>query len=138
MSGSGSVNANVTLNTPTALSLDLQGLDDIGVRVSGGEAITLDTNSQVGGKVSLDTNSSLNTRSEVAITEPVNLNTNATIDVKPLVFDLRLSLGKIVPAYLRMPYRHHFGFTFFGVELAGFTVKGEQQVSVQDTPPPAP
>jgi hypothetical protein len=119
MSGSGNVNATVALQTPPTTQVDL-GLDDIGVTFSGREPIVLQTTT------------------DLTISKPVTANVNGTVDIKPLVFDLRVSLGKIVPAYVRLPYRHHFGFTLFGFELVGFTLHGESQISVEDTPPPPP
>jgi hypothetical protein len=136
----GPFNATVTMMTPTTTHVDL-GLDEIGLKLSGAEAIALNTHSDL----TISKPIALNTRSEIAITEPVDVNATATIDVKPLaatldvkplVFDLRLSLGKIVPAYVRLPYRHHVGLTLFGIELFGFTLRGETQISVQDTEPP--
>lgn len=120
MSGSGSVDATVNVNLPGTTTLDL-GLDDVKVTMSGGQPVTLDTNASF------------------RVPEPVTVNGNLGLDVKrPLALDLTLSLGKIVPAFVRLPYRHHFGITLFGFELVGFTLRGESQIDILDTSPPLP
>jgi hypothetical protein len=80
--------------------------------------------------------------SEFAITKPIKtdatgkLDTNSalSLDVKPLVTDtcVKLELGRLPPTRVRQPYETHFGFTFFGVEIFGFSACGESEVMIED------
>jgi hypothetical protein len=120
MSGSGSVDATVNVNLPATTTLDL-GLDDVNVTMGGGRPVVL------------------NATTALLVAEPVTVNGNLGLDVKgPLALDVTVSLGKIVPAFVRLPYRHHFGITLFGFELVGFTIHGESQIDILDTAPPLP
>jgi hypothetical protein len=131
---SGSADATFTIRTPTSFDF---GLDDVGLEVSGG--------APVGVKLSGGEPIGLQTNSTITVAKPVQADVNGNlsldvkpVEIKPLVFDLRLSLDRIVPTYIRLPYRHHVGFSLFGFELVGLTIEGEQQITVQDTPPPPP
>lgn len=78
----------------------------------------------------------LTTESRFAVTEPiVSQNTsNIGLDVRPMVMDLcfRLEFGDFPPTCIRQPYRHHFGITFFGMEILGFNFAGESQTIIEN------
>jgi hypothetical protein len=75
----------------------------------------------------------LGTTSRLAI-DPLKTDSSVTLDLKPAVVDLCLTLniGKVASVCIRQPYHHHFGFTLFGTEVWGFTVSGEQETVVQE------
>jgi hypothetical protein len=71
--------------------------------------------------------------------EPLKVDTDSTIDVKPLKVDTdskidlkpvavdtctTIKLAPFPPMKLEQPYSQHFGFTFMGMELFGFTTSG--------------
>jgi hypothetical protein len=66
--------------------------------------------------------------------EPLNTNSNLSIDLKPAVIDLCLTtnVGKLPNVCIRQPYQHHIGFTLFGVEVWGYTFAGQQETIIED------
>ena len=132
MPSGASVNSDINLTASGTAALDVLGLDDLKVTADlqlpqplvGEASLALSTPEGV--------RADLSTRSEIA----ANTNSDLKLDVKPLVFDIRLSLGQFTPIYARLPYHHHFGITLFGIELFGFTLSGESRVDLQDTPFP--
>lgn len=62
--------------------------------------------------------------------EPVTIDSDqrSLIDVKPLVIDscqtTTTKLAPLPPTSIDQPYDHHFGITFMGMELWGFSVRG--------------
>jgi hypothetical protein len=98
----------------------------------------------------------LNTKSELAVTQPIVTNSTSkgdntaklnltidplrveadqrsAIDVKPLAVDAcqTLKLAPLPPTCIEQPYTHHFGFTFMGVELWGFNVSGNSEMALR-------
>ena len=77
--------------------------------------------------------------SELAITQPIvtEVNADLTMDVKPVVVDLclTLSVGKLPRTCVRRQYDRHMGLTFFGVELVGFNRSGESQFTLDELLP---
>jgi hypothetical protein len=74
--------------------------------------------------------------------EPLNVTTDSTIDVKPLKIDTdskidlkpvaidsctTIKLAPLPPIKMEQPYSQHFGFTFMGMELFGFTTTGRYE-----------
>jgi hypothetical protein len=74
--------------------------------------------------------------------EPLKLDTDSTIDVKPLKLDTdskidlkpvaidscsTIKLAPLPPIRMEQPYSQHFGFTFMGMELFGFTTTGRYE-----------
>lgn len=65
--------------------------------------------------------------------EPLKVDTDSKIDVKPLAVDscTTLKLAPLPPTRIEQPYCQHFGFTFMGMELFGFTVSGKSEMLLQ-------
>jgi hypothetical protein len=62
--------------------------------------------------------------------DPLNL----SLDLKPAVIDFcyTTNIGKLPNVCIRQPYQHHFGFTWFGIEMWGFTFSGQQETVIED------
>lgn len=66
--------------------------------------------------------------------EPFRTDSNVSLDLKPAVIDfcLTTNIGKLPNVCIRQPYQHHFGFTWFGVEMWGFTFSGQQETVIEE------
>jgi hypothetical protein len=64
--------------------------------------------------------------------EPVKADTSSTIDLKPVVVDScqTIRLAPLPPIRVEQPYSQHFGFTYMGMEIFGFTISGRSEMSV--------
>jgi hypothetical protein len=76
--------------------------------------------------VSSDSKSEIDSRSE--------------IDLKPVAVDscTTIKLAPLPPSHMEQPYSQHFGFTFMGVELFGFSTSGRYETFLNNPSPPAP
>jgi hypothetical protein len=102
----------------------------------------------------------LNTKSELAVTQPIVTNSTikddmtaklnlaieplrvesdqrSAIDVKPLAVDAcqTLRLAPLPPTCVEQPYTHHFGFTFMGMEVWGFNISGRSEMAMRAPDP---
>lgn len=70
--------------------------------------------------------------------EPLKIDTGSTIDVKPLAIDscTTIKLAPLPPIHLEQPYSTHFGFTYMGMELFGFTLSGKSATYLSSPPKP--
>lgn len=70
----------------------------------------------------IDTNSTIDLK-------PVKIDTDSKIDLKPVAIDTctTIKLAPLPPIRLEQPYSQHFGFTFMGMELFGFTTTGHYE-----------
>jgi hypothetical protein len=61
--------------------------------------------------------------------KPLKIDTDSTIDLKPVAIDTctTIKLAPLPPIKLEQPYSQHFGFTFMGMELFGFTTTGRYE-----------
>jgi hypothetical protein len=62
----------------------------------------------------------------------VSSDSNSEIDIKPLAIDScqTLKLAPLPPMKLEQPYSQHFGMTFMGMELWGFTISGKSEMNL--------
>jgi hypothetical protein len=64
--------------------------------------------------------------------EPLSVTSDSKslIDLKPVVVDScqTIKLAPLPPIHMEQPYSQHFGFTFMGMELFGFTMSGKSEV----------
>src|SRR5579859_7772097 len=60
----------------------------------------------------------------------VSSDSRSLIDLKPVVLDScqTIKLAPLPPIHMEQPYSQHFGFTFMGMELFGFTMSGKSEV----------
>jgi hypothetical protein len=70
----------------------------------------------------IDTNSTIDVK-------PLKLDTDSRIDLKPVAIDTctTIKLAPLPPIKMEQPYSQHFGFTFMGMELFGFTTSGRYE-----------
>jgi hypothetical protein len=113
----------------------------------GGEPVPLKTDSEIkldpihihsysksesGAKVELkadiDTKSKIDLKADIDTKSKADIDTRSLIDVKPLAIDScqTLKLAPLPPICMEQPYSHHFGFTWMGQELFGFSMHGKQ------------
>jgi hypothetical protein len=145
--GGGGSSSSVT----STVNLNVAGLNDMKQTVQGGDKpiavtevvelkpLTLNENVNVGGTdkpigvdlapVTLNENIDLQpvTLNENIDLQPVTLNEN--IDLKPVAVDTcqTFRLAPLPETEVCQPYRHHIGYTMFGVEYMGVSYDGESK-----------
>jgi hypothetical protein len=64
--------------------------------------------------------------------EPLSVSSDSKslVDLKPVVVDScqTIKLAPLPPIHMEQPYSQHFGFTYMGMELFGFTMSGKSEV----------
>jgi hypothetical protein len=70
--------------------------------------------------------------------KPLKVDTDSKIDVKPLAVDTctTIKLAPLPPIHVEQPYSTHFGFTYMGMELFGFTLSGKSGMFLSSPPKP--
>jgi hypothetical protein len=134
--GGGGVNipSNYTIalgSTSTPLQLDVD-IDKIApVTVNSNLAITqpIVSQSTSNSTSNATTNSTANVDLKV---EPLTVNSDSKslIDLKPVVVDScqTIKLAPLPPIHMEQPYSQHFGITYMGMELFGFTMSGKSEL----------
>jgi hypothetical protein len=116
-------------------TVDVLGLDDIkaDLKLELPQPLKTETTSAL--KVE-PLKADLGTTSHVQI-DPLTTNSSLSVDLKPAVVDLCLTLnvGKLPNVCIKQPYHHHIGFTLWGTEVWGYTFSGEQETVIQDQHP---
>lgn len=117
---SGTLNLNDTANAN--VTLDLVGLDDIGVSAELAVPKPIEMKNNVVADARM--------RSELAVTQPIvtDLNAAASIDLKPVDVCLTIGIGKLPRGRICRPVERHFGMTLFGVEVFGFNWSGYSEL----------
>jgi hypothetical protein len=134
--GGGGVNipSNYTIalgSTSTPLQLDVD-IDKIApVTVNSNLAITqpIVSQSTSNSTSNATTNSTANVDLKV---EPLTVTSDSKslIDLKPVVVDScqTIKLAPLPPIHMEQPYSQHFGITYMGMELFGFTMSGKSEL----------
>ena len=128
--GGGGVNipSNYTIalgstNTPLQVDLDLENVAPI--TVNSNLAVTQPI-------VTQSTSTSNSTGSMDLKVEPLTVNSDSKsqIDLKPVVVDScqTIRIAPLPPIHMEQPYSTHFGITYMGTELWGFTMSGSSEV----------
>jgi hypothetical protein len=80
----------------------------------------------------------VDSRQEMAVTDPIRTDANSTVDLKPVVVELCMRTGEasLPPSHVCEPYRHRIGFTMLGLEVFGVAWSGETRKIVSDRPSP--
>jgi hypothetical protein len=117
---SGTLNINDTANAN--VTLDLLGLDDIGVAAELSVPKPIEMNNKMVAEAS--------TRSEIAVTQPIvtDVTAAASIDVKPVDICLTFGIGQLPRARICRPVERHLGMTLFGVEVFGLNWSGYSEL----------
>ena len=81
--------------------------------------------------------STSNTDSKVDLkVEPLSItsDSNSVVDLKPVAVDScqTIKIAPLPPIRMEQPYSQHFGFTFMGMELFGFTTSGRYETLLND------
>jgi hypothetical protein len=116
-------------------TVDVLGLDDIDVDLKLGLPQPLKT--EAASELSVKPlKADVGTTSQLKI-EPLTTDSNLSVDLKPAVVDLCLTLnvGKLPNVCIKQPYHHHIGFTLWGTEVWGYTFSGEQETVIQEQHP---
>ncbi len=132
--GGGGVNIpdhyNIALgSTSTPLQVDVD-IDKIApVTVNSNLAVTQPIVSQSTSTSNATTNSTANVDLKL---EPLSVSSDSKslIDLKPVVVDScqTIKLAPLPPIHMEQPYSQHFGFTYMGMELFGFTMSGKSEL----------
>jgi hypothetical protein len=116
-------------NTPLQLDVDIDKIPP--VTVNSNLAITQPIVSQTTSNST--SNATTNSTASVDLkVEPLTVNSDSKslIDLKPVVVDScqTIKLAPLPPIHIEQPYSQHFGFTYLGMELFGFTMSGKSEV----------
>jgi hypothetical protein len=72
--------------------------------------------------------------------EPLSVtsNSNSVIDLKPVAVDScqTIKIAPLPPIRMEQPYSQHFGFTYMGMELFGFTTSGRYETLLNNPAKP--
>jgi hypothetical protein len=72
--------------------------------------------------------------------EPLSItsDSNSVVDLKPVAVDScqTIKIAPLPPIRMEQPYSQHFGFTFMGMELFGFTTSGRYETLLNDPAKP--
>jgi hypothetical protein len=139
MGKGGDVDMEVDADIDSSSSIEIVGLDDIGMRM---EIVVPETIRTEGSntfaitepiRMENDISADLNTTMDI---KPIQLSNDIDLDIRPVVMDLcfKLEFGGPPPTCIRQPYNHHFGITLFGTEVLGFNFAGESRIIVDEVP----
>jgi hypothetical protein len=109
--------------------VDISGLDDVKLNLSGGTTTTLAGGTKLDSEAKL-TLEPVTTTSTITL-EPVT--TTSTVNLEPVAVDscLRLELGSPPPTDVHTPYEQRWALEVLGVELLALKVSGETTMSVR-------
>jgi hypothetical protein len=70
--------------------------------------------------------------------DTIKTDSKSAIDLKPVAVDScqTIKLAPLPPSHTEQPYSQHFGFTFMGVELFGFSTSGRYETFLNKPSPP--
>ncbi len=120
--------------TGTPLTVDAD-LDNI--RINNIAPLTVNSNLNVQNPIKTESTSKSDATAKVDLTiqpldlkiEPLKIdsNSNSVIDLKPVALDScsTIKIAPLPPIRIEQPYSQHFGFTWMGMELFGFTTSGQ-------------
>jgi hypothetical protein len=76
----------------------------------------------------------VDSRQELAVTDPIRTDSSSVLDLRPLVIDIcqRTGQASLPPTHVCQPYQHRIGLTLLGMEVFGLVVSGENQTIVED------
>jgi hypothetical protein len=130
----------IELKSTSKNTVDLLGLDDINADV-GLDDINVDLKLDLPQPFKTDGVNTLTVnplKADLGLkVDPLKTDSSVTVDLKPAVVDLCLTLnvGKVPNVCIKQPYHHHIGFTMYGMEVWGFSFSGEQETVIQEQHP---
>jgi hypothetical protein len=130
--------SEIDVDSESTSSVEIMGLDEINAELTLRVPDTIKTEASN----AIETSSTIDVKPLEAdidnttklSVDPLNSDSSITVDLKPAVVDLCLTMnmGKLPNVCVRQPYHHHVGITLFGAELWGITVSGEQQTVMEE------
>jgi len=129
--------ADVDINATAGSTntVDVLGLDDVNVDLTLGlpQPLKTDTSNEL---TVNPLKADVGTTSHIQV-DPLTTDSSVSVDLKPAVVDLCLTLnvGKVPNLCVRQPYHHHVGFTLWGTEVWGYTFSGELETVVEEHRP---
>jgi len=139
--------SSIDITSTSTDTVDVLGLNDISAdltlaltqpfKTEGSNTVKADLDLDTKSELKVDPlKADLDTSTHLKI-DPLRTDSNVSLDVKPAVVDLCLTLnvGKVPNLCIKQPYRHHFGFTLYGTEIWGFSLSGEQVTFIQEQRP---
>jgi hypothetical protein len=127
---SSSITDNLTLTLAGGTHIDTD-LDNI--RVNNIAPITVNSNLAVTQPIVTNSTSKSDSTAGLDLkVEPLKVSSDSTsaVDIKPLAIDScqTIKLAPLPPIHMEQPYSHHFGVTFMGMELWGFSMSGKSEM----------
>jgi hypothetical protein len=138
------MSGSVTVDIPSGSTLPITIGGD-GTAVQTDSDVKLDTDSTIDLKpVKVDSDSTIDLKpvkvdSDSTIDlKPVHVDTDSKIDLKPVAVDscTTIKLAPLPSIHVEQPYSTHFGFTYMGMELFGFTMSGKSGTFLSSPPKP--
>jgi hypothetical protein len=138
------MSGSVTVDIPSGSTLPITIGGD-GTAVQTDSDVKLDTDSTIDLKpVKVDSDSTIDLKpvkvdSDSTIDlKPVHVDTDSKIDLKPVAVDscTTIKLAPLPSIHVEQPYSTHFGFTYMGMELFGFTMSGKSGTFLSSPPQP--
>lgn len=131
--GGGSISVDVTDTANASVALDIVGLDDINLSTELKVPDPIQTRSELVLPQPLRTEM----RNELAITEPIvtEMNATATVDVKPIDVCLTVGISKLPRAFIGHCSDQRFGISLFGQEVLGFSWSSRGEWLIDDAAP---
>jgi hypothetical protein len=139
--GGGGVNipSNYTIalgstNTPLQVDVDIDKIAPITVNSNLAVTQPIVTQSTSNSTANSTANLDLKIEPLDLKVEPLSVDSNSKseIDLKPVVVDScqTIRLAPLPPIHVEQPYSQHFGFTYMGMEIWGFTMSGTSEVKL--------
>ncbi|MBD0317124.1 MAG: hypothetical protein ICV71_01275 [Thermoleophilia bacterium] len=124
--GKGGISSSVNVNSTADATVDLVGLDNIGVSAELAVSEPIQTKSDVVAQAS--------TRSELAVTQPIvtDMTAAASVDVKPVDVCLTFGIGRLPRARICRPVERRLDVTLLGRELFGLKWSGYSELVFAD------
>jgi hypothetical protein len=86
----------------------------------------------------IHTPDTIKTDATIHTPDTIKTDSKSAIDLKPVAVDScqTIKLAPLPPSHTEQPYSQHFGFTFMGVELFGFSTSGRYETFLNKPSPP--
>lgn len=137
--GKGGGSSTVTVNNgPITVdsdsTVDIQGLDDIKVAAKI-DPIEIQSRQELVIPEPIRTQSQSDSKSDITSTSTSDNRSALAVDLKPVVLDVCSTTTTNLPhGEILQPFNYHFGLTWFGVEVLGFSLKGDSRTILRDLP----
>jgi len=133
-----------SIPNPWAINLGLNGHIDAdldNIHIAEIAPINVNSTLKVIDPIVSQSTSTSNSDSKVDLkVEPLSItsDSNSVVDLKPVAVDScqTIKIAPLPPIRMEQPYSQHFGFTFMGMELFGFSTSGRYETLLNDPAKP--